>query len=201
MRTVRRASPAPRCKPATWYSAIVGYARPLGVQTVLAAKADFLVRVGWSSLRWVTDAGKPLDWELVYANPAPDEITEREVLVEQSGKGGKQRGRPLFRARLIVMRKDEQASAQTEQAIRRCHNRQRKHCLLQPLTAASAGFLMVLTSLPPEAALAAGTLATYRLRWQVELAFKRLKSGLGICRPKASGWREVGCLRTLSWRC
>lgn len=165
------------------------YARPLGLQTVLAAKADFIVRVGWSSLRLVTDAGKPLDWEPIYANLAPGEITEREVLVEQSGKGGKQRGRPLFRARLVVMRKDEQASAQAEQAIRRSHNRRRKHCVLQPLTVASAGFLMVLTSLPPEAASAADILATYRLRWQVELAFKRLKSGLGIDRLPAKGER------------
>ena len=41
---------------------------------------------------------------------------------------------------------------------------------------------MVLTSLPAEAATAAEVLDTYRLRWQVELAFKRLKGGLGTDR-------------------
>ena len=41
---------------------------------------------------------------------------------------------------------------------------------------------MVLTSLPTDKAAAAEVLAAYRLRWQVELAFKRLKSGLGIDR-------------------
>lgn len=53
---------------------------------------------------------------------------------------------------------------------------------LQPMTLASARFLMVLTSLPADKANAAGVLAAYRFRWQVELAFKRLKSGLGIDR-------------------
>lgn len=59
----------------------------------------------------------------------------------------------------------------------------------QPLTLASTGYLMVLTSLPAEAATAAEVLATYRLRWQVELAFKRLKSGLGIDRLLARDTR------------
>ncbi len=56
---------------------------------------------------------------------------------------------------------------------------------LQPMTLASARFLMVLTSLPADKATAAEALAAYRLRWQVELAFKRLKSGLGIDRLMA----------------
>ena len=53
---------------------------------------------------------------------------------------------------------------------------------LQPMTLTSAKYLMVLTSLPTDAVAASAVLAAYRLRWQVELAFKRLKSGLGIDR-------------------
>jgi transposase len=53
---------------------------------------------------------------------------------------------------------------------------------LQPMTLTAAKFLMVLTSLPASSATASAVLAAYRLRWQVELAFKRLKSGLGIHR-------------------
>lgn len=165
------------------------YARPLGLQHVLAAHADFIVRIGWSSLRLVTAAGKPLDWEPIYASLAPGEIAEREVSVEHAGTGGKRRGKPLLRARLIVMRKDQAASARTEKAVRRSHSRRRTHSALQPLTIAAAGFLMVLTSLPPEAAPAADVLAAYRLRWQIELAFKRLKSGLGIDQLRAKDGR------------
>lgn len=53
---------------------------------------------------------------------------------------------------------------------------------LQPMTLTSARFLMVLTSLPASSATSSAVLAVYRLRWQVELAFKRLRSGLGIDR-------------------
>jgi hypothetical protein len=53
---------------------------------------------------------------------------------------------------------------------------------LNSMTLASAGFLMLLTSLPVDKATASQVLAVYRLRWQVELAFKWLKSGLGMDR-------------------
>lgn len=49
-----------------------------------------------------------------------------------------------------------------------------------PLTVASADFLLLLTSVPAVEMSADNAIATYRLRWQIELAFKRLKSGLGI---------------------
>ncbi len=78
-----------------------------------------------------------------------------------------------------------QHAAVRERALRttrRRHARSATGGMMQPLTATSTGYLMVLTSLPVEAASAAEVLATYRLRWQVELAFKRLKSGLGIDR-------------------
>ncbi len=53
------------------------------------------------------------------------------------------------------------------------------------MTLTSAEFLMVLTSLPLTKATPDRVMAIYRLRWQIELAFKRLKSGLGIHRLAA----------------
>ena len=44
----------------------------------------------------------------------------------------------------------------------------------------AAEFVMLGTSLPPEGYPAEDLLNVYRLRWQIELAFKRLKSLLGI---------------------
>jgi hypothetical protein len=52
---------------------------------------------------------------------------------------------------------------------------------LDPRSLVAAGFVMLVTSLPGEIA-AAEIGAVYRLRWQVELAFKRLKSLLHIDR-------------------
>ena len=45
---------------------------------------------------------------------------------------------------------------------------------------ATAGCLMLITSLPREAWPASRILSLYRRRWQVELAFKRLKSLIGL---------------------
>ncbi|WP_352883157.1 transposase [Mesorhizobium sp. M1396] len=58
--------------------------------------------------------------------------------------------------------------------------RRRSNDRLQPMTVTAAGFVMLLTSIPADAMTAEEVLQTYRLRWQVELAFKRLKSGMGI---------------------
>jgi hypothetical protein len=56
---------------------------------------------------------------------------------------------------------------------------------MQPMTLASARYLMILTSIPSDRASAMEVLGAYRLRWQIELAFKRLKSGLGMDRVLA----------------
>ena len=100
-------------------------------------------------------------------------------------KGQGRTPRRLFPARLIIFRQHEEASARAVRVAERQHSKKRSGMALQPMTLASARFLMVLTSLPADKATAAEALAAYRLRWQVELAFKRLKSGLGIDRLMA----------------
>ena len=168
-----------------------GYARPKSLQHVLASGADFIVRVGWYSLRMTTPEGKPLDWAPIYAGLAPGEVTERQVFVTRHSKGPGRRSRPLFPARLIVMRQHAEVGRRALRAVRERHRKQRWRGTIQPLTLASTGYLMVLTSLPADAADAAEVLAAYRLRWQVALAFKRLKSGLGIDRSVARD-RQMG---------
>lgn len=66
-----------------------------------------------------------------------------------------------------------------------------------------AGYIMVLTSLPPEEFTRSQVLQLYRCRWQVELAFKRLKSLLGAGHvPKfddqsARSWMQAKLLTAL----
>ncbi len=65
--------------------------------------------------------------------------------------------------------------------IRAAHRKkQRTAPRPQPSTVASAGFLLLLTSISAFDMAPEEVAETYRLRWQIELAFKRLKSGLGI---------------------
>jgi hypothetical protein len=158
-----------------------GYARPLDLQAVLAVEADFIVRVGWARLRLLGADGAPLAWELIFDSLNPGGVAERRVAVEHSGKGGKGRGRALFEARLIVLRLLPGAAERAAKAVRRRWSRQCTRGPVQPLTLRSSGRLMLLTSLP-DTVTAAEVLAAYRLRWQVELAFKRLKGLLGFGR-------------------
>jgi IS4 transposase len=56
----------------------------------------------------------------------------------------------------------------------------RKQKTLDPRSLVAAEFIILGTSLPAEGYTAGEVLAVYRLRWQIELAFKRLKSLLGM---------------------
>lgn len=157
-----------------------GYARAPALEKVIACEADFIVRTGWASIRLLTLDGDVLDWHAIYNPMQPGEICEIDILAEHSGPKLKGRGAPLFQARLIIQRKDAQATEQAVKVAKRNHQRRKYKQTIQPMTITSAGFLMLLTSVSAEEMTAAEVLDTYRLRWQVEIAFKRFKSGLGI---------------------
>src|ERR687894_631980 len=77
-------------------------------------------------------------------------------------------------------------AARAAKAQHRRQNRCRPPRPLQPLTVRATGYLMLVPSLPA-AVPASEVLGSYRLRWQVELAFKRLKTVLGLGRLPAKG--------------
>src|ERR671916_573057 len=162
-------------------------ARPPALRRILAAGADFIVRTGWTRLRLPDADGAPLAWERVFGDLGIGEVAERAVSVDHSGKGGRSRGDAVFPARLIVLRLAPEAAARAARAQHRRQNRCRSHRPLQPLTVRATGYLMLVTSLPAAAVPASEVLVAYRLRWQVELAFKRLKALLGLGRLPAKG--------------
>ncbi len=87
-------------------------------------------------------------------------------------------------ARLIIARKPPEAVQRQHRRLRR--KASRKGQKTDPRTLRAAGFMMLLTSLPAASATAQEVLTLYRLRWQVELAFKRLKSLGGFATLQAS---------------
>src|ERR671917_457246 len=125
------------------------YARPPALRQLLAAGADFIVRTGWARLRPVEADGAPLAWEPLFDALAPGEVTERAVVVDHSGQGGRSRGKAAFPARLIVLRLPPEAAERATEAVRRKHRRHYARRRLLPLTVQSAGYLMLVTSLPP----------------------------------------------------
>ncbi len=90
--------------------------------------------------------------------------------------------------RLIVQRKTPEAAEATRSALRRAAANKGK--ALDPRSLIAAEFMLLATSLPKSGYSAKAVLAVYRLRWQIELAFKRLKSLLHI--DQIPTWTERG---------
>ena len=80
--------------------------------------------------------------------------------------------------RICAIRRSRAASALAERKVRRQCQRNSVEPGKKSLLAAK--YVFVFTTLPREQADAGTVLALYRARWQVELAFKRLKSILGF---------------------
>jgi hypothetical protein len=150
------------------------YARPRDLRPVLDAGADFIVRTGWNALRLLQPDGKPFDLFAALAAQA-----EQEGEVQVSVHEGTQvlPPQPLV-LRLVIRRKDpEQAKAEQKRLLKEAKKRGKK---LDPRSLEAAKYILLLTSLPATVFPPADILAIYRLRWQIELAFKRFKSLAGL---------------------
>lgn len=78
--------------------------------------------------------------------------------------------------RVCALKKSEQQTKITQEKLKK--EASKKQCKLRPETLESAAYIVVLTSLVQPSA--AAILELYRYRWQIELAFKRLKSLLQL---------------------
>lgn len=156
------------------------FARPEGLRSVLDGAGDYVVRVGWRGLSWLHPAGGKFAVKAFLAAIGEGDIGEAAVLI---GKARHKRGWTPLPARLIAVRLPPEAA---EQNRRKAGKASRKNGnAIQPTTLAAAGYLILITSLDAEHYPPERIAALYRLRWQVELAFKRLKSILRLDRLPA----------------
>jgi hypothetical protein len=145
--------------------------------------ADFIVRLGWNALHLSNPADRPFDL-IDYLRCLPPDSSPHEVNLRASVG----RDEPALAVRLIVQRKTPEAAEATRSALHRAAARKGK--ALDPRSLIAAEFMILATSLPKSGYSAKAVLAAYRLRWQIELAFKRLKSLLHI--DKLPTWTERG---------
>jgi IS4 transposase len=138
-------------------------------------QADFIVRVGWNALQLTTPRGKSFDL-IGYLQRLPTGMGPHEVTLHAAAG----RGEAALSLRLIVQRKTPEATEATRLAL--CRAAIKKGKQLDPRSLIAAEFMILGTSLPRRGYTAKDILAGYRLRWQIELAFKRLKSLLHIDR-------------------
>jgi hypothetical protein len=80
-------------------------------------------------------------------------------------------------ARVCAIRKSAQAAERAREKLHREAARKKRQ--VKPPTLEAAGYIFILTTLPVSIT-AVSVLEVYRGRWQIELAFKRLKSILGV---------------------
>lgn len=142
-----------------------GYARLSNFVHARATGAHFITRIGWQSVKLYDASGARFD--LLAALPdTGSAVVEYRVRI-----GG---GPCAVAARLIIARKPpDTLEGQTKRLARRASKTGRT---TDPRTLRTAGFMMLVTSVPAEDAAADEIVRLYRMRWQIELAFKRMKS-------------------------
>jgi hypothetical protein len=154
-----------------------GYAKAKDLAAIVMQRADFIVRVGWTSLRLLTRSSQPFELFAKLADIPSDGLVDIPVLIAQPNK------QPALPVRLIILAKPAEAAEKERTRVeRRGSKKQHK---TDPRSIIAAGYIMIVTSLAADAFSVQEIAALYRFRWQIELAFKRLKSLLHIDRLRA----------------
>lgn len=148
------------------------YARAQNLRGVKFNGADFIVRTGWNSLRLERADGGRFDL-FAMLRAQQEQEGEIRVCLDKGADAGDR-----LELRLVIWRKTpEQAQAEQRRLLRNAKKRGTK---IDPRSLEAAKYVMLVTSLPADMFPACDVLAIYRFRWQIELAFKRMKSLAGL---------------------
>jgi DDE family transposase len=156
------------------------YAQPPRIASVLDQGGDIIVRAGWRNLRWLDAMRKPVDLHKLLC--AAGERIDRAIWIACEGRS------PLA-LRLIAIRKSDAAAEAARRAVRQQGRKSGYTPSRETLDAAS--WFILVTSLPAENFTTEDVLDLYRLRWRIELAFKRLKSLIGLKKPPGTDERSA----------
>ena len=148
---------------------------------VLDAGADVVIRAGWKSACWL---GTRVIRDLIAEAP--------------QGGGARPIDRPIWikrkhgRAARFASGRHQEATEAAAAARRKARrDAQREGYQLSQQALAAADWVILVTSLPPADFTTADVLALYRLRWRIELGFKRLKSLIGLKGPPGTDERSA----------
>lgn len=150
-----------------------------GMASVLHTGAGLIVRINWRNVPVLGPEGQR--FEIIPWLKTLSTLSEKLVWINTP--------RGWFRLRLIA---SPLPPDKLEEARRRTRLRhQRKQKPLNENTLLAAGFVLLLTNLPAETWSGHLILALYRMRWQIELCIKRLKSLLNFDHLRAKDPRVV----------
>jgi Transposase DDE domain len=149
------------------------YLRPLGVRAAVDVGAHVLVRLRWSHSALLDDRGRSF---LALQHAKRLKVGRiAEWPVQMPVPGGK-----AVPGRVVATKLPAPVAAKAERRVARTASRKGKET--DPRTLQAAHFVMIFTTLPGELLCARDVLELYRYRWQIELAFKRLKQLLKLGR-------------------
>jgi Transposase DDE domain len=156
------------------------YLQPDRIAAVLDKGGDVIVRAGWRA-RWRDANGDPVDL-IVQLRKAAGGLVDQPIWL------ARHHGAPLA-LRLVGVKKPEQAAATARRKA--CREAQREGRQLSKHTLEAADWVILVTSLAAAQFTSADILALYRLRWRIELGFKRLKSLVGLKGPPGFNERSA----------
>jgi hypothetical protein len=150
------------------------YLQPDRIATVIEAGADVLIRASWKNARWLDADGCPLDLIAQLRTSKERGRIDRRVWIKRKN------GRPLA-VRLVAVKKPAKAAAESRRKARR--DAQDENRIISKETLEAADWVILVTTLSRDEFSTEDILALYRLRWRIELGFKRLKSLIGLKTP------------------
>ena len=150
------------------------YMRPDRIAALLEAGADIVVRSGWRNARWLDADGGPIDLIAEFEKAAASGRIDSPIWVGRKSA-------PALALRLVAIKKPPQAAEAARRAAQR--SARKAGNAISEGTLAAAHWIILVTSLPTDDFSTDDVLALYRLRWRIELAFKRLKSLIGLKAP------------------
>jgi hypothetical protein len=152
-----------------------GYCHARGVAHALDAGADVLVRLNRTAmpLRWAA-TNEPFEvMNALRGLPAVGVVREFDVLTIHKTSSRKRK----IQGRLCAMRLPKKKAAEARERARKEYGASVSADILE-----AAGYIILFTTVPAKRLTAAQCIELYRLRWQIELQFKRWKSICGFDR-------------------
>jgi hypothetical protein len=140
------------------------YMQPDQIAPLLEAGADIVVRAGWKNARWLDANGAAVDIIETFKKAAECGVIDQPIWI------GRKSG-PALAMRLVAIRKSPEAAQAARNKAKREAQKGRHNITESTLIAAE--WVILVTSLPTEKFSTEDIFALYRLRWRIELAFKR----------------------------
>jgi hypothetical protein len=160
-----------------------GYSHANGISDAVTAGADVIVRLNWYNLPLTDLEGATFNIiERLHGLPV-GAIGEWSVSTVAKPAQEVQ----AVQARLVAIRKTEASAEAARRKLRADARKKGRTPSAQSLE--YAGFIVILTTVSAEEMSAEQCLEIYRFRWQIELAFKNLKSVFGLSSMAAKSSR------------